>query len=401
MSMAERRRLKGQGTIYQRKDGLWAAQIDLGRDENKKRIRWTKVGNYDEVSAEFDLQRGRIQMGGGLRPTKVMLSEWLDAWLISVTPKLRPTTRDGYELAVGRIKKYMGGTKLTAISVKHIGALYSVLAKNRLSVATIKKTLTVLGMALNMAVKAHYILYNPMNLFEMPRVEHKPPTILTVSGQKKFSDHCEKLAEKGSVYGDVFLFILETGLRLGEVIALQWDHLIMRENRLYVHVRQTAARVTDMNAPDLKTRIHIGKPKTQAGDRLIPVTAKAGKILSRCKANQKVKTDYVFAARTGNMLQDRNIRRALEHVCKKLSINHLSVHELRHTFSTRLYEAGVPSEERARIMGHADSRTTDKIYVTVGIGSITSAMDKYEKAFKEIKSGDGFATTMTSTVHSD
>ncbi|NLB45335.1 MAG: tyrosine-type recombinase/integrase [Clostridiaceae bacterium] len=159
--------------------------------------------------------------------------------------------------------------------------------------------------------------------------------------------------------------------------------------------------MTDADSPDAKTRIHIGKPKTAAGERLIPVTSKASHILSRCKARQKVKTDYVFAAKTGNMLQDRNIRRALEHICRKLSINRLSVHELRHTFSTRMYEAGIPSEERARIMGHADSRTTDKIYVTVGTGNIISAMERFEKAMKDNKEVNGITSTMTSSLQSE
>ena len=122
------------------------------------------------------------------------------------------------------------------------------------------------------------------------------------------------MAEKGSVYAEVFLFILETGLRLGEIMALQWDHIVMRENRLLIYVRQTAARVTDTDSPDAKTLIHIGKPTPAAGERLRPVPSKASQILSRCKSRQKVKTDYVFAAKTGNMLQDRNIRRALENI---------------------------------------------------------------------------------------
>lgn len=74
-------------------------------------------------------------------------------------------------------------------------------------------------------------------------------------------------------------------------------------------------------------------------------------------------------------------------------------HELRHTFSTRMYEAGIPSEERARIMGHADSRTTDKVYVTVDINSVSTAMEKFEKAIENMDGGNNLATTMTSSLH--
>lgn len=120
----------------------------------------------------------------------------------------------------------------------------------------------------------------------MPKIQHKSPTILTVSGQKRFSEYCEMMAEKGSVYSDAFLFILETGLRLGEIMALEWDHIVFRENHVFIHVKQTAARVTNTESADSKTRIHIGKPKTQAGERLIPATTKETQILNRCKSRQ-------------------------------------------------------------------------------------------------------------------
>ncbi|MEA4889227.1 MAG: site-specific integrase [Clostridiaceae bacterium] len=195
------------------------------------------------------------------------------------------------------------------------------------------------------------------------------------------------------------MFILESGLRIGEIIALQWDHISSHDDRLYVHVQQTAAITTNDDEDNgLKTMIHIGQPKTAAGERIIPVTQNAARILARCKARQKVKTDFVFAARNGSIMQERNIRRALESFCKQLGINHLTVHELRHTFSTRMYEVGIPSEERARIMGHADSRTTDRMYVTVDINSLSTAMSNYENGVKKLDGCYKTATTMTASL---
>ena len=59
---------------------------------------------------------------------------------------------------------------------------------------------------------------------------------------------------------------------------------------------------------------------------------------------------------------------------------------------------GLPAEERARIMGHEDSRTTDSIYVTIDIHNVTSAVDKFEKAMEETSGGYNLATTMTSSL---
>jgi len=258
--------------------------------------------------------------------------------------------------------------------------------------------MSVLGSALNRAVAAHMILVNPIAIFDMPKVQYRQPTILTVNGQRTFTDFCEKKADKGSVFADIFLFILETGLRIGEVAALQWNHISSHDERVFIHVQQTAARTTnDSGDSDLKTRIQIGKPKTAAGERIIPATQNAIRIMNRCKVRQTVKTDYVFAARNGSIVQERNIRRALESYCKQLNIKHLTVHELRHTFSTRMYELGIPSEERARIMGHADSRTTDRVYVTVDLGSITNAMTKFESGIKNLDGSNNLATTMTAS----
>lgn len=220
------------------------------------------------MAAQFDIERGRIQLGGGLQPTKLTLGDWLDAWFVSVSPRLRATTKDGYALAIKRIKKYMGGSKLTSISIKQINALYTTLCKEGLAIATIKKTMSVLGSAMNRAVSAHLILVNPLAMFDMPKVEHKQPTILTVTGQKQFAAFCEKKAQAGSIFADIFLFILESGLRIGEIAALEWGHIINKGDRIYIYVQQTAARISNDNADDeLKTRISIGKPKTAAGER--------------------------------------------------------------------------------------------------------------------------------------
>lgn len=398
--MPDKRRRNGEGSIYQRADGYWSASISIGKDDKGKLIRRTITGrSYDDVAAQFDIERGRIQQGGGLIPTKTSIGDWLDAWLVSASPKLRRTTRDGYAIAIKRIKRYIGGSKLSTISIKQVNVLFSALKQEGLSIATIKKTMSVLGSALNRAVSAHMILVNPLALFDMPKVEHKPPTIMTVNGQRTFSNFCEKKADKGSVFADIFLFILETGLRIGEVAALEWGHIINRDERVFIHVQQTAARITNDNEDDdLKTRIHIGKPKTAAGERIIPATQNAIRIMNRCKARQKIKTDYVFAAKNGSIVQERNIRRALESYCKQLGMKRLTVHELRHTFSTRMYEVGIPSEERARIMGHADSRTTDRVYVTLDVDSLSTAMSNYENGIKKLDGCYKTATTMTASL---
>jgi len=399
--MPDKRRRNGEGSIYQRADGYWSASISIGKDDKGKLIRRTITGrSYEDVAAQFDIERGRIQQGGGLIPTKTTVADWLDAWFISASPKLRRTTRDGYAVAIKRIKRYIGGTKLTAISIKQINGLYTALKRDEMSIATIKKTMSVLSSALNRAIAAHMILVNPLAMFDMPKVQHRSPTILTVNGQRTFSDFCEKKAEKGSIFADIFIFILETGLRIGEVAALEWGHIICRDDRILIHVQQTAARSTnDNDDSELKTRIHIGKPKTAAGERMIPATQTAIRIMNRCKARQTIKTDYVFAAKNGSIIQERNIRRALESYCTQLNYKRLTVHELRHTFSTRMYEVGIPSEERARIMGHADSRTTDRVYVTVDVNSLTAAMSNYENGIKKLDSCYKTATTMTASLH--
>ena len=76
-------------------------------------------------------------------------------------------------------------------------------------------------------------------------------------------------------------------------------------------------------------------------------------------------------------------------------------HGLRHTFSTRLYEAQIPAAERAKIMGHTDSRTTDKLYVAIDIKGIQKAIDHYEKAVEKMTGGNNLATTMTSSLQED
>lgn len=399
--MAEKRRRNGEGTIFQRKDGYWSAQIDIGKDEDGKRLRRTILGtNYEEVAAEFDIERGRIQIGGGLIPTKITVGEWLDTWFQSVSPKLRPTTRDGYYHVIKRIKKYMGGSKLASLSIKQIYAFYAEMKKHGLSTATQKKTHIVFSKALDKAVIAHLLLYNPLTLIEQPNVEYKLPTVLSVADQRIFTAYCEELAKKGRTMADFFLLILETGMRFGEMLSLNWDDVQESKGRMFFHVNKTAARVynDDPNSEN-KTVINVGKPKTKSGDRYIPATSRAQEIIARCKSRKSKGSVYVFESKNGTMLHERNLRRLLHSICEKLEINDLTIHSLRHTFSTRMYEAKLPSEERAKIMGHSDSRTTDRLYVTIDLDGISNAMDSFDMAMEKNSRGYNLATVKPSTLH--
>jgi integrase len=166
----------------------------------------------------------------------------------------------------------------------------------------------------------------------------------------------EQLARKPASrydYTPLLRTALFTGLRLGELLGLQWQDVDLQDGVL--HVRRQFTRLGEY-AP----------PKTKAAVRRIPLSEEmtrelaALKLLSRYSADD----DPVFAARNGKPLKHRNAtRRGFELAAEKAGIEDVSFHSMRHAFASRMIDRGISSTVLAALMGHESSTITERRYI--------------------------------------
>jgi integrase len=153
----------------------------------------------------------------------------------------------------------------------------------------------------------------------------------------------------------VILTAVSTGLRLGELLGLQW-HDVDLDGRV-LNVRRQWARTNE-----------YAEPKTEAALRRVPLSNEMTQFLRRRKEAAFGKGHAspehpVFASRNGKALQHRNVtRRGFEPAAKHAEIHGVTFHSLRHAFASRMIHRGIEPVRLAKLLGHEDARMTLQRY---------------------------------------
>lgn len=154
------------------------------------------------------------------------------------------------------------------------------------------------------------------------------------------------------------LMCLYTGLRIGELCALRWKDVDLK-NKCY-SIEHTVQRVrnTDKNVSS-KTKLILGNPKTPSSRRTVPIPNILIPILRKYK-----KEDNIFIFSDKDVPRDpRTFESYFERILKKCKIDNINFHALRHTFATRSIEAGMDIKTLSEILGHSSYKITLDIYV--------------------------------------
>ena len=235
--------------------------------------------------------------------------------------------------------------------------------------STIKKLKEQFGQAFNYAMNKGYIQQNPMLEVIRPKSLKETPPIraMTLDEESKFVDYITSKSLKECPYRNEFLTQLFMGLRIGECLALSTSDIDLANKRMYVHRTLT----TDLNG-----RVIMSKStKTKAGIRYLPIPPSLYPyIVEQMKvAEERENNPEKLLFRTTNLpYADKEIvNRSLDRILKKLNIDHMSSHSLRHTYATRSIEAGVTPVVLQKLMGHTD--------VSITLNTYTSVFDKYKE----------------------
>lgn len=175
-----------------------------------------------------------------------------------------------------------------------------------------------------------------------PKLKEKPVECFTFAEQK----HIEQAVlngKKDKLYG--IILCLYSGLRIGELIALQWSDIDFAKGILTV----------SKSCHDGKDGIVIYEPKTSSSRRVIPLPKQLLPILKGIK--KKSDSPFVVSS-NGKPVSVRSYQRSFELFLKKLKISHKGFHSLRHTFATRAIECGMDVKTLSEILGHKNPTVT-------------------------------------------
>ena len=358
----------GEG-LSQRKNGRYSARF---RSKSGKRIE-RYFDKYHEAKkwladAVYEDKHGTVAASSDMT-----VDVWFNFWMQNYKRStLRDTTYQGYlDCYEHRIKPYIGDMPLSEVKAMHCQNIMNQLSQKDYSHRTILDTRQKLHCMFESAVENKLVASNPItkSVRVKDNYDEQEPRVLTVDEQNRFL----KLSKRSS-YDLDFRFVLQTGIRCGELCGLKWSDIDWKKG--VIHIRRSLIY--------LRHGFVEHQPKTRAGIRDIPMTKEVRDILKEIK-DRKARPysaayhDNIFVNSRGNPTTATNYDKALKAISRKAGMENVSMHSLRHTFATRCFEAGMNPKTLQRIMGHSDLSITMNLYVHVTDDTVKDEMTKFEQ----------------------
>ena len=356
------RRGKGEGSIYQRDDGVWIGAIDLGW-RNGKRVRKVVNGKTrGEVAKRVrDLQPVVTQ---GVTPAsdRLTVAEYLNGWIANRIPGTITTrTETMYERAVqSYINPSIGKVRLNKLAPSDVSRMLHDLEEKGYSPATRRMARATLRRALRMAQQDGILSRNVASIAEGPKLDHREGRSLTPDQARQFL-----LTVRGHRHEAAYVIALSLGLRRGEILGLTWGDLERAEDAVVLQVRRQLVRD--------KHGVHLVDLKTVGSRRTLHLSRPLVEIIERHRIRQEAEElvggkhwhndhDLIFTSNIGTPLDPEAFGRTVPKLCVEAGLGHWSIHELRHSCASLLIAMEVPLEVVSEQLGHASIRVTKDVY---------------------------------------
>lgn len=352
--------MPGEGSVFRRADGKWIAQLSKGGRESRNYRTRTCL---TRTAAVIALDALKADQRAGLNPTRLTTGDFLDRWVRDVRD-IRPTTRHGYEAVIRyHLQPTIGDVRLAALTPSHVEQALAALAP-RMSAKSLRNVHVVLRRALVYAVRAGLMSRNVAGreFVDAPKVPDEPPKALTHDEVGRLLEAC-----RGDRMEALLVTAVGTGLRQGELLGLAWEDVDLDVGRLHVRLELVYRDGT----------YHRERPKTDRSRRTVPL---APAIVDALRQHRErliadgfvpTATGPVFTNRSGGPLSGSWLTHRFYDLLAAAGIERLPFKNLRTTFATRLFDAGVSDRRVADLLGHTRTTTTHGHYISTA-GSDTA-----------------------------
>ena len=292
------------------------------------------------------------------RPFSKIAEEW---WRVAYD-NISPTSVRGYRIAKERAIKEFGNQPIKDITAADISAYLFRLGSKGYAKSTVKNYKIVINRIFNHALISGDIKYLPTVGVEIPRgLKEKRRTSATPED--------EEIIKKTADVWIMPYMALMTGLRKGELLALQWKDIDLKNDIISVN-----------KSLYYEGGAHIKTPKTEAGTRTVPLLAPLKEELLKFAAKQRKSDYYVISDDGTKPLSQKRFRTLEKHYKERTGITS-TLHQLRKSFATVSVKVGIAPKVLQSIMGHKNITTTYNIYTDVRKESINEAGQKLSAAF--------------------
>lgn len=281
------------------------------------------------------------------------------AWWNEIEPTLAANSLRNYSPAYERAVAEFGSMDVASVTAKDVETYINRFAKTRAKKTVITQR-QIVRQILNKAQREGYIAYNPADAVLLPK---------NLPQKKRHAPGADQIAKiKAGVTEDFGLFaflIYYTGCRRGEALALRYEDIDRAAKKIRIN----------KSAYYIGAQPNIKAPKTEAGDRVVPLLSALANVLPDKKHG------YIFSSDGGKSpMMDHRVTKAYAAYQAATGVT-VTPHEIRHGYATALHDAGVDYKTAQQLLGHAQLSTTMDIYTDVLDNTLDEAAAKMDDAF--------------------
>jgi integrase len=337
--------------LYKRGSVWWMSFVYKGKQYRKS----TETDNRKLAQKISDKIKGQIAEGKWfdvLEEEERTFNDLMERYMREHSkPKKKSWLRD--EISISHLKPFFGSSTLQEIRPEMISKYKTKRYAENARPATINRELALAKHASNLGLKEWgWCKSNPFSMVKMEKENNARDRILSYEEEERLLNVCPKWLN------DIVTFALNTGARMGEILELAWKDVDLFRRVVVIYQGKT------------------GHTKT------MPLTLTALEIL---KAKAKVRhlhSNLVFPSQSGTRISNRNLERAFANALKKVKVEGLRFHDLRHTFASRLAMAGKDLYLIQRLLGHREPRMVQR-YAHHSIESLRNGIEVLETLKKE------------------
>lgn len=351
-----KKRAHNEGSIYQRSNGKWRAQITI----DGRRLSNTTRTKQEGLTWIHDT-RDQITKGLTFKATDTKLKEFLSEWLKTVALSNSKSTHVIYGWTVRKhITPFIGEIRLMDLKPDQVQRYYHRLQADGLSNHAVHVSHKILRTALNHAVKLGLVGRNPCSGAVPPKPEHVE--------MKFYDDQQVKLLLKTALkiedrFYPLYYLAIHTGMRQGELLGLKWEDIDWKLKSIQVkrqvkHFKGENFTFTEVKSKSGNRTIRLGKQALA----VLKDHQREQQLLLNSSGSAWANLNLVFPSSVGTPVTASNIRRAFRKLLEASGLPKIRFHDLRHTAASLMLNHGIPVLIVSKRLGHSKPSITIDVY---------------------------------------
>jgi integrase len=355
-----------EGHLYQRgKSKVWYLLYDAPANGARRNLRSVRIGKMPKAEADAKKREILCAVDKGMareQAPSTSVEAFLNSWIEATRDRLASRTAERYTSIVKlHIVPVVGNVKLSRLTPEHVRKIYKTVRDKGLSNQTCLHVHRALHTALQYGVREERILSeNVAGRVKAPAVERREHAPVSRE-QIRFL----MAAANGTRLDAPIAVAALTGLRRGELLAVQWRHVDLDKGTLFVAASLEHSRATSGH-------IRFKGPKSKTSRRLIPLAPECVMLLRSHKAQQEeergvagdayVDNDLVFPNPDGSPWPPDTFTTQFSKLARSVGMRGFRFHDLRHAFASLTLSDGVSIKEVQSLLGHSSPVVTLSVY---------------------------------------